>query len=734
MRKSMAINILFLFSLTFCIYNSEGEGPKFRCNFDAHKITPKPSKLVLPIQKRSNIKSFAASSNEQYKDFNIFLDFEQLNYQISEYSLNRYKDFFVNGVRRAITTLQALLKVKPATKNYQYTDDEILDIGIEKWDKTKIGDQAKNKNIGLLTLGIDLYIFVNFNDDLSDNAVAGAAPMYYDDENKRPIIGLISLNRNIDYSIVNSRHFFESTVIHEVTHVLGFNIIYFKDFHMTYTSKDRYGIERIYLKSQKVLNVARKYFNCNSITGVPLEDYGGVGTVGSHWEERYLLGDYMIGYVYKEEQVISEFTLAALEDLGYYKANYYTGGLMKFGKNKGCEFINSQCVVNKRVNPKFKNEFFDNYINDNEIDPGCTSGRLSRVYHSLKKHDNEIPRQFDYFGQKYYNGRKGGEYCPTFTENMEEDGNIYYVGHCSIGTGDYGSFSSSMSSDLQSYTKEKYSKNAFCALSSLIPSRIENSEYYSEQVRAVCYEMSCSDKSLSIIINFEYIVCPRAGGKIKPLNFNGYLLCPDYYLICSGTVLCNDLFDCVEKKSLLKDDITYDYEIKTTQDLKQSEKDEFSEDNYELSTNGKCPKYCKQCNILGQCTSCRNHFAIAEIKINNKINKICVHENKLNKGYYIDEKNSIYYKCLDNCAKCNNKEKCISCNEGYKLSDNGDSCLKQINILFIIIPSIVIALIIMIIIIVFFAKFLSKGKDLGDDVNKISFKKNIDDPEEDLIE
>ena len=246
MKKSTAINILFLFSLTFCIYNSEGEGLKFRCNFDAHKITPKPSKLVLPIQKRSNIKSFAASSNEEYKDFNIFLDFEQLNYQISEYSLNRYKDFFVNGVRRAITTLQALLKVKPATKNYQYTDDEILDIGIEKWDETKIGDQAKNKNIGMLTLGIDLYIFVNFNDDLSDNAVAGAAPMYYDDENKRPIIGLISLNRNIDYTIVNSRHFFESTVIHEVTHVLGFNIDYFNDLHMTYTSKDRYGIKRIY--------------------------------------------------------------------------------------------------------------------------------------------------------------------------------------------------------------------------------------------------------------------------------------------------------------------------------------------------------------------------------------------------------------------------------------------------------------------------------------------------------
>ena len=253
MRKLTLINILFLFSLAFCIYKSEGEEPKYRCNFDAHKITLRPSKLVLPIQKNSNIKSFAYSSNEEYKDFNIFLDFEQLNYQISEYRLNGYKDFFVHGVRRAIRTLQTLLKVKPVTKNYQYTDEDILDIGIKKWDETKIGDQAKNKNIGMQTLGIDLYIFVSFNDELGDNAIAGAAPEYYDEETKRPIIGLICINRNIDYTVENSRYFFESTVIHEVTHVLGFNIIYFKDLNMIYTRKDRYGIERYYLKSPKVL-------------------------------------------------------------------------------------------------------------------------------------------------------------------------------------------------------------------------------------------------------------------------------------------------------------------------------------------------------------------------------------------------------------------------------------------------------------------------------------------------
>ena len=248
----------------------------------------------------------------------------------------------------------------------------------------------------------------------------------------------------------------------------------------------------------------------------------------------------MIGNEYNEEQVISEFTLALLEDLGFYKANYYTGGLMKFGKNKGCEFVNSKCVNNEKVNPKFKNEFFDNYLNPNYIDPGCTSGRLSRVYHYLEDHYQPIPEPFDYFDPSY-GGRSSAEYCPVFTENTAIDGKMYYLGHCSYGSSNYGKYLSTSNGDLQIYTKEKYSDNSFCVLSTLIHSSINMPARYSGDFRAVCYEMHCSDQSLTIQINNDFIVCPRAGGKIQATNFNGFILCPDYYLICSGTVLCNDL-------------------------------------------------------------------------------------------------------------------------------------------------------------------------------------------------
>ena len=47
---------------------------------------------------------------------------------------------------------------------------------------------------------------------------------------------------------------------------------------------------------------------------------------------------------YPEEQVLSGFTLAFLDDYEYIIVNKnYTGGLMRFGKHKGCSFLTSKC-------------------------------------------------------------------------------------------------------------------------------------------------------------------------------------------------------------------------------------------------------------------------------------------------------------------------------------------------------------------------------------------------------
>ena len=100
---------------------------------------------------------------------------------------------------------------------------------------------------------------------------------------------------------------------------------------------------------------------------LPLENQGGEGTAGAHWESRYMLTDYMIADTDYREVVMSNITLALFEDTGFYKVNYYTGDLFKFGKNKGCDFFDKKCIENgKPISEEFCVE---------EYQPKCSPSR-----------------------------------------------------------------------------------------------------------------------------------------------------------------------------------------------------------------------------------------------------------------------------------------------------------------------------------------------------------------------
>ena len=202
-------------------------------------------------------------------------------------------------------------------------------------------------------------------------------------------------------------------------------------------------------------------------------------------------------------------------------------------------------------------------------------------------------------------------------------------------------------------------------------------EIYSYVVRPNCYEIFCSQKSLTIKIFTDYIVCPRAGGKIYVNGYYGYLLCPDYNLMCSGTVICNDMFDCVEKNSITKEDsYEYDYTIKTSQNIQKSRTAEADNtDNYELSTDGVCPQYCSHCNEGKKCLKCKDGYGLTPEESEQII---CIIETSLNEGYYKDD-NNIYRKCPDTCKNCLNSEVCIECNTNYIFNDENKCITPQID-------------------------------------------------------
>ena len=432
-------------AIILCSEATDNSNPIFKCGKD--NFTPIPLTLnnLLPLDQK-NTKYRRSLDSDGFKDFNIFLDLNNFDDEIQKYNLQNKRDLFVKGMQKAIKTLQSLLKVK-APRNFIFYDEQIRDILINKWDKTKIGTEITNQNKGMANLGIDLYIFIRFGDnsELGNHTLASAGPRYVDPLTGQPLVGVVNINREADYTRKNSLEYFEGVIVHEFTHILGFLKSFFIHyFHNYYTKIDKFGIQRGYINSTKVIQVAKKYFNCDSIEGVELENIGGEGTVGSHWEARILLGEYMNGIIYTPEQVISEFTLALLEDTGFYKANYYTGGLMQFGKNKGCEFLYSKCINNGNINQKFSNEFFDkikNQFNNVGIDTSCSSGRQSRTYHFLYHYNNGIPQDYQYFSNPNIGGFSSVDYCPVSLSFDSEEKNIYYVGHCSEKGGkNYGSY------------------------------------------------------------------------------------------------------------------------------------------------------------------------------------------------------------------------------------------------------------------------------------------------------
>ena len=677
-------SVLFLLILIFKTINCQENQIYHRCGFDDQKIKPIPIEKVIPIQNEDR----RLDNEDEFKDFNIYLDLINIKNDIVKYNLQEYESLFIDSLNKAVETLESLLKVKNIKNNYILKDENIINILIPDWNKTLIGTNAVG---GLKDLGIDLFIFGRFDDKMDEMTLANAGARYTDMDTGQPIVGLVNINTKVNYGKIKSKEYFQSIILHEFTHILGFSNNYFNKFNFLFNKTDEFNVVRYYIKSPKVLEVAKKYFDCQDIDGVELEESGGSGTAGSHWEARILLGDYMNGVVYPEEQAISEFTLALLEDLGYYKANYYTGGLMRYGKHKGCDFIKKRCVSETHeINPKFENEFYDSIYSPDLKDASCTSGRQSRTYFAWWLYSN-LPIYYRYFSDPEYGGFSPADYCPVPMALPSESENAYYTGHCSSkGNGGYGTGIAYRvnitinngthiirkrerynytSESLLGITGEINSDHSFCYQSSLIRNDFN---FSSDIVRAICYESFCSDRSLTVKINDDYILCPRAGGKIEIEGYKGFFLCPDYNLICSGTVICNDMFDCVNKKSELKEEsYNYDYIIKTSQNIEDAEIDiSDNENNYELSFNGICPKDCKHCYENKKCIKCRDNFKFVGSKKNQEIT--CLSQTELSKGYYLEK--DIYYSCISNCDSCSDDTTCTTCSDGYGFINN--KCIK----------------------------------------------------------
>ena len=655
---------------------------------------------------RNNIRNLQAESNS-FNNIRIHINDDCMG--TSSSSENRTDIALIKqSIQKAKNTLEKLIKVKRLTQPLDLND---YSFPSEFHTCTSSG---YNNNLRL-RVDADLAIIIRWNKqgvEYMDFPRANIIGHLDNDVKKRPLVGTIVFNfnlNNLDDLDEEKVQAVSTIFLHEFTHILGFNKTVFQNninnliqLESVQNRVNPGNVEKLFFKGQKALNMAKKYFDYRELQGLELDDSNSKETQDGnsiHWSGRILLGDYMISELYYTEQTISEITLASLEDLGWYEANYFTGGLMRFGKHKGRSFFEKDCVEEARTSryglkTEFANEFCSNiYGIRGDIFGTCSSGRQSMgfcyniySYDILSRVNSEYIRNRIQNAESGYGNIKIIEYCPYSTSDVNVDDQLKYNyhGNCKFG---YGRYTGS-----DAFMEEVYDETSFCAFSSLLNNKYTeyNLQYLKNKIRPTCYKMSCSEKSLTIHIGKEFIVCPRAGGIIKIdnnySNYKGLLICPDYNLICTGTVLCNNLFDCVEKGSLVKDSsFDYDYQINQNVSIEiTGNNDTFITENiitqeiFELGEEGVCPKFCQQCTANKQCSMCRPDYIYIGTKEGDNETIICSNQKPL-EGYYNLKKDGkeFYYKCIENCITCKNASMCEQCNLKYYVNGTGQ-CVERI--------------------------------------------------------
>jgi len=672
------------------------------------KIKPKINK-----EKRNLLRKLTISV-----PLNIHLDLSNLENNFPDNILTTpgSKEKIREAVNEAKSLLESILYIEmDEGKSISIKDTNKDEWGLNYWEE----DIYKN-----ITYKVDKFNYIiafKFDESINNIASAKIVQQFAN----IPLIGIITINPNLIKSKLLMTEYLKTLMLHQIIHLLGFHISTVDNDDLEIFSgiiEEEEEDETYYYLSEekcpKVFQYLRTYFNCqelsdNYIIKLDLDDDKNV-----HWPKRYFLGELMTEFDYPEEQVLSGFTLAFLEDTGNIKvAHNYTGGLFRFGKHKGCDFIDPEikCGENSDINI-YANEFYLPILNANNYDitlPSCSSGRLSKTVHKLDLYSTEPtniePEYFKIYEGNFYGGKEFTNYCPI-SEYKEESQTNIYSGRCST-------TDTSSDRELEIELGESFSSSSFCVISSLL----EEDSSYDPDFRAVCYEMLCSSKSLTIKVKNNYIVCPRSGGKISAETFKGYLLCPDYNLICTGTDICNNIFDCFDRNSSELDN-TFIYEesytIKTTQnkDVYQTDGNLVTDLVWELAEDDTkiCPTYCMQCDLDKKCLKCATNYKLDEDKkcveiipncetyveeecIKCKTNYFlvqdikdssyfCKDDTSENRKYYYEDtsKPGFYKRCdndgIENCKECSSKTECNICINSYYFVKGTDEKITCQNI------------------------------------------------------
>ena len=494
MKDNIFYFFILFFNLSLVVFS-------FKCGHDKIKKIPK-------IINDSIISDNKNRRLDSYHSISFFVDYTQMDK--GEYGSLEYRNFLKTSINSTLKIFSELIKVKRS---------KYIAIPAPTNCTNKITDYNINITIGI---DYDIILIPIIDPSLGDNIDAAASACYLSGEDNRPIMGFVLLNQNYSYNKKNAQEYLTMLLLHEITHVLVFSESLFNYFQYSgekTTTKTVNGINRKFLITSTVRNLAAQHFNCSSITGVELENQGGEGSVGSHWEARVMLGDYMISTDYPEI-VISDISLALFKDSGWYDVNYYTGGLFRFGKGEGCKFLDSLCVNSNKSNFEFD-------FCDKKYENMCTSNYLNRGYCYITEYNSSLSSYYQYFDKSNIGGWEPADYCPVALSYYSSS--YYFQSSCVNGE---------LSSDESYYPSSlgfSISEKSICMKSSLVNASDRSLSIY-QYKRSMCHKIECDldSKYYTVDIGNALIECPTEGGEMEVEGYKGTITCPPFNRVCTS--------------------------------------------------------------------------------------------------------------------------------------------------------------------------------------------------------
>ena len=570
------------------------------------------------------------------------------------------------AMNRAKSVVESLIMVKRETKPIvipycfgQNLDQMITSVGID-------GDF-------IISLGIDF--------TLKESIVTQSYSCGIEFINSRPVGGVIEFNpKFLKSSALNKIDYLTIKILYEMFHLLAFDQEYLHKFSKEDGTK--IPIENIIkykfirgknikiISTPKVVDAARKHFNCSSLEGVEIEELVLSKINYLNWEARIMYSDLMDSSREKSKS-ISEITLAFMEDTGWYKTNYYTGGLFRFGKNRGCSFITEKCIQNGVS--RFINEFPITEIGE---DIFCSSNRRGRGIAYIRK--LYVKNTYQYFEDPYLGGYDLTDFCPVPV--IESNKNYIDVLSCIDTNADI----------YPDILGEKISTNSHCFYSNLIPEDDADLKMYSDR-RAICHRVTCdySAKIYTVTIGSSQVECGLVKTSKTVDGFKGEFECADFNVICYQEIECSNLEDCALKKSKIKETQICPSEYFYNEQIRQCV----------LSTE--CPKntfgdiVTKFCVISSMCDS-STPFGDPYSKMcveakscpdgfygDNYLNLCVTEEECINNNLYIDPSAKL---CSLECSDSNpyfdkSKNRCVSssgCSSGNQFADPSTFICKSL--------------------------------------------------------